>query len=182
MEACSGSVEVEQVFRDWHQDADGVWTRRAARTIVLGPATWILLLRGFDVEDPSRTWWFTPGGGLQPDESDRRAAARELLEETGLRVPLHDLVGPVAARTAAFSYFGRSCRQHEVLFLTQLTDDKDLTTSGWTAVERASVSELRWWNLDELASTTQSVYPPSLSDLVRVLVDQGWDGTTHVIQ
>ena len=31
------------------------------------------------------SWWFTPGGGLDPGESHRDGAVRELFEETGLR-------------------------------------------------------------------------------------------------
>nr|WP_246220733.1 NUDIX domain-containing protein [Phytoactinopolyspora mesophila] len=139
------------------------------------------MLRGVDVQDPSHTWWFTPGGGIDEGESARAAAVRELFEESGLRVGLDDLVGPVAVRSASFPYFGRPCRQDEVFYYVPITGHNDVHTGGWTAVERASVTELRWWRLCDLAGTSETVYPPALPELVRVLVTDGWDGTRLTI-
>ena len=62
-----------------------------------------------------------------------------------------------------------------------VTDPGQVHTGGWTAVERASVTELRWWDVDELANTTETVYPPALPDLVQALLVNGWDGTTLTI-
>jgi hypothetical protein len=98
-----------------------------------------------------------------------------------VRVDAHDLVGPVAHRRASFRYFGRQCRQDEVLYYVPVTDPGEVHTGGWTAVERASVTELRWWEVDELANTTETIYPPALPDLVRALLVNGWDGTTPTI-
>lgn len=175
------SVEPADVFAEWEQDAGGVWTRRAARVIAVDAADRVLLLRGFDVDTPSRTWWFTPGGGLAPGETERAAAARELFEETGLRVGPGDLVGPVAERRAYFPYFGRRCRQDEELFFAQIGAVSEVSTAGWTAVERASVSELRWWSLTDLVGTGDTVYPPALRELLQTLLADGWDGTTRTI-
>lgn len=55
-------------------------TRRAVRCAVLRDDT-ILMVR---VCVGSRTWWTLPGGGVELDESDERAALRELREETQL--------------------------------------------------------------------------------------------------
>lgn len=170
------SPGADDVFQDWEQGADGVWTRRAARVIVVGPGPSVLLLRGFDVEQCTRTWWFTPGGGLEPGETERVAAARELFEESGLWLRADELTGPVAMRSAEFPYFGRRCRQDEVLFFAELAYTAAVHTGGWTAVERASVSALRWWHLDELAGTTETIYPPALPELTRTLITEGWDG------
>jgi ADP-ribose pyrophosphatase YjhB (NUDIX family) len=52
----------------------------------------LLVLRG---HDPWRGTWSVPGGRVEPGETDAEATARELLEETGLRVDVGPLLGSV---------------------------------------------------------------------------------------
>jgi 8-oxo-dGTP pyrophosphatase MutT (NUDIX family) len=161
---------------------DEVEHRQAARVIAVDVAGRVLLMRGYDPADPSNVWWITPGGGLEPGEDERTGAVRELFEESGIRLDPARLAGPVAARTAFFSFMGRPYRQDEVLFFARLTGDAArIETSGWTDIERASVTELRWWTADDLEAVTEPVYPPALAQIVRDLVDKGWDGTPRVV-
>ena len=53
----------------------------------------ILLIRRGNA--PARGCWSIPGGKVEPGEPDADATAREVLEETGLSVQVHDLVGTV---------------------------------------------------------------------------------------
>src|SRR5215203_951509 len=60
-----------------------ITVRVAARVVLLDPANRVLLFRY--VEPWSRhAIWATPGGGLEPGETDAAAARREVVEETGL--------------------------------------------------------------------------------------------------
>jgi 8-oxo-dGTP diphosphatase len=52
----------------------------------------LLVLRG---HEPSKGTWSVPGGRVEPGEDDETATAREVLEETGLRVQVGRLVGTV---------------------------------------------------------------------------------------
>jgi ADP-ribose pyrophosphatase YjhB (NUDIX family) len=52
----------------------------------------LLVLRG---QEPARGTWSVPGGRVEAGESDETATAREVLEETGLRVLVGRLVGSV---------------------------------------------------------------------------------------
>ena len=61
--------------------------------VVLDDAGRLLLVRRG--REPSRGLWSLPGGRVEPGESDADALAREVLEETGLRVRIGALVGRV---------------------------------------------------------------------------------------
>jgi 8-oxo-dGTP diphosphatase len=50
----------------------------------------LLIRRG---HEPSAGLWSLPGGRIEPGESDQQAVAREVLEETGLRVECGRLLG-----------------------------------------------------------------------------------------
>jgi 8-oxo-dGTP diphosphatase len=52
----------------------------------------LLVERG---QEPAKGHWSVPGGRVEPGEDDAQAAAREVLEETGLAVEVGHLVGTV---------------------------------------------------------------------------------------
>ncbi|PZF84634.1 NUDIX hydrolase [Jiangella anatolica] len=167
---------------EWRDD-EGVWFRRAARVIAVDGAGRVLMMRGVDPAAHDHVWWITPGGGLDPGEDERAGAVRELYEESGLRLDPAQLTGPVAVRSALFSFDGRPYRQDEVLFFARLPEvAAELDTTGWTPVEQASVTELRWCTADELDAVGEPVYPPALPSIVRGLLDGGWDGVARSVE
>jgi 8-oxo-dGTP pyrophosphatase MutT (NUDIX family) len=140
--------------------------RSAARVLLLDAQDRVLLLHGHDPGDRARgSWWFTPGGGLEPDEDPVAGAARELFEETGLRLGADALVGPVYEQVVEFPFEGRRYRQAEGFYLARC-DAWEVDTSGFTALEERSVDGHRWWSLDELRATSELVYPACLAELV----------------
>jgi 8-oxo-dGTP diphosphatase len=60
--------------------------------VVGGDARLLLVRRG---QEPALGTWSVPGGRVESGESDAVATAREVLEETGLRVEVGRLVGAV---------------------------------------------------------------------------------------
>lgn len=149
--------------------ADQPVVRPAARVILvdrLDQVDRVLLVHGRDPARPDQpSWWITVGGGRDPGESDQDAARREVLEETGLR--LGDLGDIVMTRVVEFEFEGEWYQQHEVFYLVRLEPDQALDTSGWNDLERRALSELRWWTLEELAGTDQTIYPEGLLELLR---------------
>ena len=119
-------------------------TRHAARVILVDSADRVLLLRGHDGDDPSRHWWFTVGGGIEPGEDERDAAVREVFEETGLRVARTDLEGPVLTRSAIFDFAREHCLQHETFFVVRLEGSLEPSRAGWTALETSFLDECAW--------------------------------------
>ena len=138
--------------------------RRAARVVLLDDHGRTLLFRGGDPGRPEDgTWWFTPGGGVEAGESLEQAARRELLEETG--VDVRELGSPVRKDYVEFPFEGRLLRQHQTYFRVRV-GVAVVDVSGWTELERRTVAEYRWWSADELRTTTDTVYPVGLVDLL----------------
>lgn len=163
---------------EWSLGPDGLPFRRAGRVLVLTAAGDALLLSGHDAADPSHSWLFTPGGGIQAGEDARVAAARELAEESGIVVDATSLEGPVARRDAVFRFATVTCRQDESFFLLRLRGRVKIDRQGWTDVERDVVDAIGWWTpgeLDAAAEAGREIYPSAIPALVRTLC-RGWDG------
>ncbi|MEV6635517.1 NUDIX domain-containing protein [Actinoplanes sp. NPDC051470] len=146
-----------------------VLDRRAARVVLVDRADRTLLLRGSDPARPGLRWWFTPGGGLEPDETSAQGAARELFEETGLRVSPDDLGQPVWHQVTEFSYDGRTFRQDQDFYFVRI-DEWEVDTAGFDPEERATIDAHRWWSADEIATSDEQIFPAELADLLRRLV------------
>lgn len=74
------------------------------------------------------------------------------------------LGGAVYRREVTIEFAGTTYRQVEDYFVARSTS-AEVRTTGWTD-ERRVMKAYRWWSLPELASTTETVYP---EDLVQLL-------------
>jgi 8-oxo-dGTP pyrophosphatase MutT (NUDIX family) len=138
---------------------DGVPTgaRPVARVLLIDQQGCILLLRALDRTN-GQTWWVTPGGGLESDESFEDAAQRELREETGLELE----IGPwVWTRRHQYEWNGRWCDQYERFFVV-LTISRELTPQA----EDDYVVEKRWWTLEEIERAADDFAPRRLAELL----------------
>ncbi|MGI8537138.1 MAG: NUDIX hydrolase [Mycobacteriales bacterium] len=143
--------------------------RRAARVLLVDSAERVLLLHGGDPSAPERgVWWSTPGGGLEPGESPAQAAARELGEETGLRVDAAALGPVVHERVTEFCFDGCDYRQSEHYFLLRV-DAHEVDTSAEDAVVDPGVTGHRWWAAPQLRSTVEVIFPAELSAVLERL-------------
>jgi 8-oxo-dGTP pyrophosphatase MutT (NUDIX family) len=140
--------------------------RRAARIVLVDAAGRVLLFRGTDPGRPGSRYWFTPGGGLDPDESLVEGAIRELREETGLEVTPAELGEPVWQEDIVYPYDNRWYRQEQEFFLVRV-ESWEVTMAGLDAEEQRSIDGFRWWSLDELAEPTAKIYPRDLANLLR---------------
>ncbi|MEV0617216.1 NUDIX domain-containing protein [Nonomuraea sp. NPDC050404] len=141
--------------------------RETARVLLIDPADRVLLYRGRLVQVDDQPYaWFTPGGGIDPGESARQAAARELREELGHAVA-PEVLGPVVAtseggwRQGGRRFFSRD--SYFMLRVAGLTVD----TSGMDEEERETTDRFQWWTPAELAGPAEEpVVPRELGPLV----------------
>jgi 8-oxo-dGTP pyrophosphatase MutT (NUDIX family) len=145
-------------------------SRRAGRVLLVDGRGRVLLLHGRDPGRPSHEYWFTPGGGLDPDETTAEGAARELFEETGLRVPPAALGAPIWRDVTEFPFDGRWYRQRQEYFLLRV-DSWEVDSSGFDEIELGSIDGHRWWSVAELEGTAERYYPAELPTLLRSLVE-----------
>lgn len=142
------------------------WDGRAGARVVVVADDAVLLLADSDPGVPGSGWWVTPGGGVDDGESPPEAAARELLEETGLPVTPQQLEGPVAHRVAVHGYSDRVLVQNESFF--RLRTQRFVPEGiDWSPRERTRLKGFRWWPVERLPD---DVWPSELRRLV------GWVG------
>ena len=143
-----------------------VLDRRAARVLLVDGAGRTLLLHGGDPARPGQRWWFTPGGGLDDGETLAEGAARELYEETGLRVDPAELGDPVWHEITEFSYRARSYRQEQDFFLLRVAEWR-VDTAGMDEDEQQTITEHRWWSAAEIEASDEQIFPRELAGLLR---------------
>jgi 8-oxo-dGTP pyrophosphatase MutT (NUDIX family) len=154
-------------------DEEG-YTRTAARAILIDQKERVLLIWGCDPAKPEDgSWWYTPGGGVEPGESFAEALRRELQEEIGLDV---NHVGEVIFEaTSRFDYDGRQFHQRNLFFDVRVPEfEADL--SALSAEERKGILSVHWLTVDEMRSTPHFIHPPTLPDIVASLLAS--DGVT----
>ncbi|WP_280266052.1 NUDIX hydrolase [Nocardia wallacei] len=142
--------------------------RTSARVVLLDEQDRVLLMRGHDPRTPEMPFWFTVGGGIEPGETLRTTAVREVWEETGRALDSTALRGPIWRRVAVFPFDGELVRSEELFFVARTTAFEPKATNP-TVWERRCVTDNRWCTAEEIARLDgmgETVYPYHLDQLL----------------
>lgn len=141
--------------------------------MVLDPDDRVLLIRARDPFHPAKgEWWELPGGGMEPGEDSAVAAAREIIEETGL---VGVEVGPCVWRhEARFTFAGLRFDQLEHIHVARWSGNPTpagYRPGGLEMLEAMAFSGFEWWDVAALGGLGV-IIPPWLADqLPRYLAD-----------
>lgn len=140
--------------------------RRAVRVLLFDEANRVLLVRFWDGD---HSWWCTPGGGVEENETDESAALRELREELG---EAQVALGPcIWTRRHVGEFRGMPFDQSERIHIGHVHAFEP-RPSGEAILEHR-LSDIRWWTVDELEAAENEFSPRLLPRLVRDLLTTG---------
>jgi 8-oxo-dGTP pyrophosphatase MutT (NUDIX family) len=143
--------------------------RRCARVLLVDEEDRLLLFYSKDFVAPDVEYYVTVGGGAEDGESLAEAAAREVLEETGLVLDPAEL-GPVVARTAGvWSDTPDSLAYNEESYFFHRVRHFEPVRDGLEEVERREFTEARWLTAEQLEDADHLVFPARVSALLRAL-------------
>ncbi|MCH1868948.1 NUDIX hydrolase [Nocardioides sp. CFH 31398] len=145
--------------------------RTTARVLPVSDDGAVLLVQDHDPAHPDALRWGSVGGGVDPGESPERAAVRELHEETGVVAVPAQLIGPVHAQEAEYSFAGLAYRAASTYWALHLERGVPTSLDHLAPDEVGHVFALDWWTPEQLEAPEAPAYADDhLPEIMRAAV------------
>lgn len=144
--------------------------RRCARVLLVDEDERVLLFYSRDYMGPGVEYYVTPGGGLDEGETLAEGAAREVFEETGLRIDPGALGAVVAESEGDWSDSPDLVIHSRDAFFFLRVPHFAPVRDGLETVEQAEFTAARWLTPDEVAEADALVFPARIADLLKGLL------------
>jgi 8-oxo-dGTP pyrophosphatase MutT (NUDIX family) len=141
--------------------------RNTARVLPVDQEGRVLLLHGWDPVRPDDPFWFTIGGAVEPGETLREAAARELREEAGIIIDPVLLGEPIETSPIEFSWAGMHFVQDQTFYAIAVRDAV-VSFAGQEALEQATIDKHGWLRPEDLGAGGERPADPEIPRLMRL--------------
>ena len=138
--------------------------RSAVRVVLLNDADELLLMC---MEDPTITsiggkysgrFWILIGGEIEPNETIRDAAEREVFEETGLTKEDVEFGPQVWFGELDLILKGKPTHIRQE-FIVARTKRRDISLANLTVDEKKVVTQVSWFSLDRIVNSGEVIHP-----------------------
>jgi ADP-ribose pyrophosphatase YjhB (NUDIX family) len=143
--------------------------RQSIRVLLISPLKRVLLFKykNLGQDGIERPHWTTIGGGRDDGEMIEQAAAREIVEETGMT----DVrLGPIVWYGEDGERSGDGKMLLKEHFVVVHAVNERLDTSRWSDWERDQIISTRWWTPDELRLSAENIFPRNLAALLEPIL------------
>ncbi|MBI5273548.1 MAG: GNAT family N-acetyltransferase [Chlamydiales bacterium] len=143
--------------------------RGAVRGVIFNQEGKILLIR-FKA-DPCKadqkdmdSFWITPGGKVEKNETYEEALSREIQEETGLIS--YQIKQSLFVDIKATAWHGDPIRIFNQFYVVEVLDDNKVEVK-LEDYEKEFILEYKWWDIEEMATTFETIFPKQLLEQVQ---------------